>query len=357
MTFGAGLGGTVGEGAPGKCSSDILQSSDDDRGQIAEAEKAAAGAAPESTRTPTLVSTEEADDENDEAPGRRRSRLARRSRRVTFSASCWPSLSTRYYQILLSQGGGSTAGNGLAVDGLEPRRRSPSLLIFGGLLRSGGYGWAMRACGFVILAALAVANATVRARGLRRRRRAGLSSSPSASTSPSPSPTWRPPASAPACVKELAQNLITFYNAGSLVGRLGSGILSDRAGKFNVFTVACSTAGVLVLVMWIPAATVAFAVLLFGIFSGAYISLLASLVAQISLRDEFGYRNGLMLFVSSVGGPTTSPVAGAILDGPGGWVGLKAFAGVMLLAGTLATFLARFLARLSETGFRLRAVF
>jgi MFS family permease len=92
---------------------------------------------------------------------------------------------------------------------------------------------------------------------------------------------------------------------------------------------------------------------LFGIFSGAYISLMAALVAQISPLEEVGYRNGLTFLFSSVGGLTTSPIAGAILEGPSGWAGLKIFAGVFMLAGT-SSILA---ARIARVGLTRTAVF
>jgi MFS transporter, MCT family, aspergillic acid transporter len=132
----------------------------------------------------------------------------------------------------------------------------------------------------------------------------------------------------------------------SLFGRLGSGYISDKLGKYNSFIVACYTAGILILAMWIPATgvpvTVAFTVL-FGLFSGAYISLMAALVAQISPPEELGYRNGLTFFGSAIGGLITSPIAGAILEGPGSWVGLKVFAGVMMIGGTTGILAARIL--------------
>lgn len=143
---------------------------------------------------------------------------------------------------------------------------------------------------------------------------------------------------------------------GSLIGRFSSGFLSDKAGRFNVFITACYISGILILAMWVPASTDAVAIafsVLFGIFSGAYISLMAALVAQISPLEEVGYRNGLTFLFSSVGGLTTSPIAGAILEGPSGWAGLKIFAGVFMLAGT-SSILA---ARIARVGLTRTAVF
>lgn len=105
--------------------------------------------------------------------------------------------------------------------------------------------------------------------------------------------------------------------------------------------------------LWIPgggndAATVAFA-LLFGLFSGAYIALMGALVARISPIEEVGYRNGIGQLFGSVGGLVTAPIAGAILEGPAGEIGLKAFAGAFMLVGTTGIVAAR----ISRTGFNL----
>lgn len=144
----------------------------------------------------------------------------------------------------------------------------------------------------------------------------------------------------------------------SLFGRLISGIAADRVGKYNSFIVSCYTTGVLILALWIPAGSsnagiIAFTVL-FGFFSGAYVSLIAALVAHISPPPEIGFRTGLIFLVAALPGLVTSPTAGAILQHSGGdWTSLKVFTGAFVIVGT-STILG---ARLSFTGLRLAAVF
>jgi MFS family permease len=108
--------------------------------------------------------------------------------------------------------------------------------------------------------------------------------------------------------------------------------------------------------LWIPAsstaARIAFATL-FGFFSGAYVALIAALVVQVSPPSEIGFRTGLVFLASSIGGLTTNPISGAILERPIGWLGPKIFAGVFCIAGT--TFVLA--ARIHKTGWKLRAVF
>jgi len=93
---------------------------------------------------------------------------------------------------------------------------------------------------------------------------------------------------------------------------------------------------------------------LFGFFSGAYVSLIASLVAEISPMREIGYRTGLVFLTCSISGLIANPIAGQILDNTSGrWVGLKAFAGATLIAGTVILIVCR----LSFTGMRLMVKF
>ncbi|KAH7303926.1 major facilitator superfamily domain-containing protein [Stachybotrys elegans] len=305
------------------------------------------------------------------------------------------SLSSEYYQLLLSQGVCSAIGvaavficaitvisewfstrRGLAF-GVMATGASVGGVVFpimiSNMIRTVGYGWAMRTAAFVILVLLIITNLTLRSRRVRTHTKlprsslikpfheiafvvllAGLFLVPFGLYVPV---TYIPSVALGAGLEtEMAQNLVAIYNASSLVGRLGSGYISDKLGKYNSFIVACYMSGTLILAMWIPAhglpVTVTFTVL-FGIFSGAYISLMAALVAQISPPEELGYRNGLTFFVSAIGGLITSPIAGAILEGPGSWVGLKVFAGVMMISGTSAILAARIL----KTGPNLRAVF
>jgi MFS transporter, MCT family, aspergillic acid transporter len=124
-----------------------------------------------------------------------------------------------------------------------------------------------------------------------------------------------------------------------------------------VFIIVCYTTGILILALWIPAAgnvaIILFAVF-FGFFSGAYVSLGPALVAQISPVKEIGFRTGLLFLISSFGGLTTGPIAGAILaHSNGDFLGMKVFAGVFCLAGSTVVLVAR----LHGTGLKLLAKF
>jgi MFS family permease len=105
--------------------------------------------------------------------------------------------------------------------------------------------------------------------------------------------------------------------------------------------------GILVLALWIPGssnATSLVSAILFGFSSGAYVSLTPALIAQISPPREFGYRNGLMFFFVAFPGLVTNPIAGAVLaHEDGSYNGMKVFAGVFCLAGTLLVAVTRFM--------------
>ncbi|KAJ5425657.1 Major facilitator superfamily domain general substrate transporter [Penicillium sp. CMV-2018d] len=298
------------------------------------------------------------------------------------------SISTKYYQILLSQGVCSAIGVSIifqpatsVIPGWFDKKRGTAYGLMstgssvGGvifpimiqrLIPEVGFAWAMRAGAFVILFLLTIANLTIRSR-----------------LPPSPRPISRAALTQP--LKEtkmllviagftlltfgvyipidylvaeglssgisanLSQYLLAILNAGSFFGRLGAGIIADRIGTYNVFAVVCYLAGIFILAIWIPATstagTIVFAVL-FGCCSGAYVSLAAALV--------IGYRVGLIFLFASIGGLTTNPIAGAILSHDNGsYIGMKVFAGVLLLAGTTCVFGTRLL----HTGLKLVAKF
>lgn len=142
----------------------------------------------------------------------------------------------------------------------------------------------------------------------------------------------------------IVQYLVAMFGAGSLFGRLLSGVFGDRFGLFNVFIIVCYIAGLWILALWIPAyndaCRVAFAVL-YGFFSGAYVSQMPALVAQVSPLRDIGIRVGLIFFCSAIPALTSNPIAGAILGGDYHWASAKSFAGVMCVIGTCFVVLTR----------------
>lgn len=133
------------------------------------------------------------------------------------------------------------------------------------------------------------------------------------------------------------------YN--SIPGRIIPGFLADKAGRYNVTIVVAIVTSILCLALWIPSdgegAIIAFAVL-YGLFSGSFISLAPSLIAQISDVAEIGIRQGTCFALQSFGALTGSPIAGAITAAQNGsYLGLQLFCGLCLLASMVAYLLAR----------------
>ncbi|KAH7324859.1 major facilitator superfamily domain-containing protein [Stachybotrys elegans] len=305
------------------------------------------------------------------------------------------SISTEYWQILLSQG----LVSGLGASAIfQPsmsclftwfnKRRAAAFGILstgsslGGivfpimvtnLIRRVGYPWAMRSCGFLLLALLIFANLTVRSRTPPHPQKVTASQlvKPFKETDFVlvavgffvftygffATLNYLPLQVLEAGMRPaLAQYILSILNAGSLFGRLAAGFAGDKIGRYNVFIVVCYAASILILALWLPssndAALIAFAVL-FGFMSGAYVSLIAPLVMQISPIAEIGFRTGLVMFTVSIGGLTTNPINGALLERPGRFDNLMIFSGVLSLVGT--TFI--LVARLKRTGLRFMVAF
>ncbi|KAK1590515.1 major facilitator superfamily transporter [Colletotrichum navitas] len=305
------------------------------------------------------------------------------------------SLATKYWQILLAQGICSAIGVAAIVSpgmsvvhGWFNRKRGAAFGVLstgsslGGILfpimvtrviKSLGFPWAMRICAFIILALLIIANLTIKAFHPPRPQKfsRGQLLSPLKEFEFAcvvigfflftygifvPINYIQVQALAAGMDPDLAQYLISMLNAGSLFGRIASGILGDKIGKYNIFVLVGFLTPIWMLALWIPAKTdgaiIAFAVL-FGFCSGAYVSLVAPLIAQISPIQEIGFRTGIVLFANAIAGLTTNPINGAILSGSGGWVGIKIFSGVFCLAGTTSILAAR----VHRTGWKLMTAF
>lgn len=132
----------------------------------------------------------------------------------------------------------------------------------------------------------------------------------------------------------------------SFASRIGSGLVADKIGRYNVFIIICYLTSVCILAVWTTFKTEASRITftaLFGLFSGAYVALLPALVHQISPLSETGLRTGLVYLACSIGGLTTNPIGGIILERTGGWLGVKLFAGLMCFAGTCFIVAARLL--------------
>ncbi|KIK70008.1 hypothetical protein GYMLUDRAFT_535541 [Collybiopsis luxurians FD-317 M1] len=141
--------------------------------------------------------------------------------------------------------------------------------------------------------------------------------------------------------------VLALMNAGGIFGRVAPAILSDKIGRFNLLAPASFIAGLLILVSWIFAhnlATLIVFSVLYGFFSGAFISVVTPCVAQISDIREIGSRIGLMYSILSFPALVGGPIAGFILAfNHGSYNGMIIFAGTLTVAGSLLIFGAKLL--------------
>ncbi|KAK5207876.1 hypothetical protein LTR99_004167 [Exophiala xenobiotica] len=288
------------------------------------------------------------------------------------------SISTEYYQFMLSQGVCSAIGacflfnpamgcvstwffkkRGMAI-GIMAAGSSLGGVIFpiivSHMIRETGFGWAMRTCAFLILFNCIVAILTLRSR------------IPPSGRKFEAMAFVRPLAELPMLLTtfavfffywgmfpvmsfittvangrgmslQLAQYLVSILNAGSVFGRTLPGILGDKVGRFNVMIVFCTITIIFILGMWIPgtsnAAQIAFA-LFFGFSSGAAIGLTPAVIAQISPIREIGIRVGTVFAAGSIGALTGSPIAGALISRDHGkYLYMMLFSGCCCIVGVV----------------------
>ncbi|RAK90413.1 MFS general substrate transporter [Aspergillus costaricaensis CBS 115574] len=294
-------------------------------------------------------------------------------------------LSDKYYQIFLSQGiiaasGVSAVFNcctasviswfkchytfafGIMVSGFSLSGVIISIII-NKLIPRLGFPWTIHIVAFIILSLLAVSASTLVSRVPPRPKPFSIASYLGG---------FREPAFALTCVAsflfywglfiplnyiilqaeeagmhpELAQYLLPIINAVSIPGRIIPGLLADKVGRYNIIIAVTFLTALCTLASWIPsqnneAALLAFAIL-YGLFSGSFISLAPTLVAQISDIREIGTRQGTCFVFQLFGALTGSPIAGAIVARQrGGLLGLQVFCGVAFLAALLGYVLVR----------------
>ncbi|KAL2176748.1 major facilitator superfamily domain-containing protein [Thermothelomyces heterothallicus CBS 202.75] len=129
--------------------------------------------------------------------------------------------------------------------------------------------------------------------------------------------------------------LLSYLNAGSVLGRVLPGFLADRLGRFNVIIVTIALCVITVLALWLPAGSsqamlIAYAVL-FGIASGSNLGLVPVCLGQLCDHRRYGRLFSTAMMVASFGTLSSVPIGGAILDlgsSESAWRNLVIFAGV-----------------------------
>ena len=135
----------------------------------------------------------------------------------------------------------------------------------------------------------------------------------------------------------LAEYLVPILNAASFFGRTIPGFLADKIGRFNMMLIMCTFTSITILALWLPAtgnAPIIVFAALFGFGSGAFVSLMPSLIAQISDVRQIGIRTGTLFAVISIAALISQPIGGEIIQRwHGSYVGLQIYAGVLTAGG------------------------
>ncbi|TDL26810.1 MFS general substrate transporter [Rickenella mellea] len=132
--------------------------------------------------------------------------------------------------------------------------------------------------------------------------------------------------------------IIAITNASGIVGRVGSGLLADKFGRFNALVPIAFAQSISCFAMWTTAERtreiIVFAIV-YGFTSAAYSSLASSCVAQITpIPSQIGARTGMFMASMAPGILAGPPIAGAILAADhGSFLGMQLFCGALLLAG------------------------
>ncbi|CCL98733.1 uncharacterized protein FIBRA_00738 [Fibroporia radiculosa] len=143
---------------------------------------------------------------------------------------------------------------------------------------------------------------------------------------------------------------LAIMNAGSILGRLIPPFLADRLGVYNMLLPSIFMCAALIFSMFgaTTSAGVILVGLLFGFSSGAYISLIPSLLVSLcNNMGELGIKMGCAYTVVAVAMLTGNPIAGALLgQGHGNsqsltWWPALVFTGLCALLGLLFVFISR----------------
>ncbi|KAI4593526.1 hypothetical protein KJ359_009212 [Pestalotiopsis sp. 9143b] len=128
--------------------------------------------------------------------------------------------------------------------------------------------------------------------------------------------------------------LLAILNGSSILGRLAPAAMARRLGPVNTFIVIYFLSGASVF-YWVSArnaaGNIAFAVL-YGFFSGGVVAFQP--VVLTCFTDDLAYlgtRLGALSIMKGIGSLAGPPIAGAILQGSGGYLGVQLFTGFAIM--------------------------
>ncbi|KAG8925424.1 hypothetical protein FRC02_009689 [Tulasnella sp. 418] len=149
--------------------------------------------------------------------------------------------------------------------------------------------------------------------------------------------------------------LVAIANAGSLIGRIGSGPLCDKFGNLNVL-IPFNLATAATTFAWPFCKTLASLTViaaLYGIAVGAFAALVAAPVASLGDTSDVGRRTGMLFTLSAVATLIGPPISGAIFSTYERFLEVGIYAGCMIAGSSVLMFAARW----SALGGKLRGRF
>ncbi|CAO3610633.1 unnamed protein product [Cunninghamella echinulata] len=143
--------------------------------------------------------------------------------------------------------------------------------------------------------------------------------------------------------KLIGTNLSAIQSGVMIVGKIGSGTVSDFIGRANTTSICIFMTGVVCLAIWLPATNTAMIwsfSATFGIFGGGYMAMMPAVLAQCVGLDIIESANGWLFFAWFFGGLLGNPLCAALINSDSGhptYDRAIIFAGVLLcFCGCLA---------------------
>ncbi|KAJ2026158.1 hypothetical protein GGI06_000289 [Coemansia sp. S85] len=146
---------------------------------------------------------------------------------------------------------------------------------------------------------------------------------------------------------QTASVLIAASNGASLFGRVLAGFTADYLGVLNTLVLLLGITSFSCFVLWPFATNVGVGVVMsifYGFGTGGYWALTPLVAAKLFGVDRLASISGIISTTSAVASWIGSPVANAILDGPGhgnNFIGVSMYAGSLWLAALLLALLNR----------------
>ena len=156
--------------------------------------------------------------------------------------------------------------------------------------------------------------------------------------------------------KDTSFYLLAVLNAGSIFGRIITGLLADGLGPINVLVPCISITAVLAFV-WLSISNApglwVFCVF-YGLFSGGIVSLPSTVIATLSPdMSVVGTRMGMSFTFAGFGLLIGNPIAGAILNvAEGKFHGAQAFSAATIMGGALLILVIRLMRWRTHRGWK-----